>query len=124
VRQKWNPWSETIFWAPLPLLGFTPWTIYIAFMFNLIYQFFTHTELVGKPPGPIEFVFNTPSHHRVHHGSDPEYPDKNYGGILIIWDRMFRSFQKELHRPNYGLTTTTRSSSRSRVLSLPPTALH
>jgi sterol desaturase/sphingolipid hydroxylase (fatty acid hydroxylase superfamily) len=104
VRQKWNPWSEAIFWVPLPLLGFTPWTIYVAFMFNLINQFFTHTELVGKLPRPIEFVFNTPSHHRVHHGSDREYLDENYGGILIIWDRMFRSFQKEPHRPNYGLT--------------------
>ncbi|TLF97565.1 sterol desaturase family protein [Nocardia cyriacigeorgica] len=104
LRQKWNPWSEAIFWAPLPLLGFAPWTIYVAFMFNLIYQFFTHTELIGKLPRPIEFVFNTPSHHRVHHGSDPEYLDKNYAGILIIWDRMFGTFQEELHRPTYGLT--------------------
>ncbi|AHH18654.1 putative fatty acid hydroxylase [Nocardia nova SH22a] len=105
LRQKWNPWSEAIFWAPLPLLGFAPWTIYVAFMFNLIYQFFTHTEAIGKLPRPIEFVLNTPSHHRVHHGSDPEYLDKNYGGILIIWDRMFGTFQQELHRPTYGLTT-------------------
>ncbi|MEU6559813.1 sterol desaturase family protein [Nocardia nova] len=105
LRQKWNPWSEAIFWAPLPLLGFAPWTIYIAFTFNLIYQFFTHTEAIGKLPRPIEFVLNTPSHHRVHHGSDPEYLDKNYGGILIIWDRMFGTFQQELHRPTYGLTT-------------------
>ncbi|MZD07075.1 C-5 sterol desaturase, partial [Streptomyces sp. SID5785] len=105
LRQKWNPWSEAIFWAPLPLLGFSPWTIYVAFTVNLIYQFFTHTETVGRLPRPVEFVFNTPSHHRVHHGSDPEYLDKNYGGILIVWDRMFGTFQKELHRPTYGLTT-------------------
>jgi len=104
LRQKWNPWSEALFWLPLPLLGFPPWMIYIAFSVNLIYQFFIHTETVGKLPAPIEFVFNTPSHHRVHHGSDPEYLDKNYGGILIIWDRMFGSFQEELHRPRYGLT--------------------
>ncbi len=104
LRQKWNPWTEALFWLPLPLLGFPPWMIYIAFSFNLIYQFFIHTETVGKLPAPIEFVFNTPSHHRVHHGSDPEYLDKNYGGILIIWDRMFGSFQEELHRPRYGLT--------------------
>ncbi len=104
VRQKWNPWSEAIFWAPLALLGFTPWTIYVAFMLNLIYQFFIHTELVGKLTRPSELIFNTPSHHRVHHGCDPAYLDKNYGGILIIWDRMFRSFQQELHRPHYGLT--------------------
>ncbi|MGX1811133.1 sterol desaturase family protein [Nocardia sp. NPDC055321] len=105
LRQKWNPWSEATFWVPLPLLGFAPWTIYVAFAFNLIYQFFTHTETIGKLPRPIEYVLNTPSHHRVHHGSDPEYLDKNYGGILIIWDRMFGTFQPELHRPTYGLTT-------------------
>ena len=105
LRQKWNPWSEAIFWAPLPLLGFEPWTIYVAFMLNLFYQFFTHTESVGKLWRPIEYVFNTPSHHRVHHGSDPEYLDKNYAGILIIWDRMFGTFQEEMHRPTYGLTT-------------------
>ncbi|MGW4374001.1 sterol desaturase family protein [Streptomyces albidoflavus] len=104
VRQKWNPWSEAIFWAPLPLLGFAPWTIYVAFSFNLIYQFFTHTEAVGKLPRPVEFVLNTPSHHRVHHASDPEYLDKNYGGILIVWDRLFGTFQEETHRPTYGLT--------------------
>ncbi|MFC9873081.1 sterol desaturase family protein [Nocardia salmonicida] len=105
LRQKWNPWSEAIFWAPLPLLGFAPWTIYVAFAFNLIYQFFTHTETIDKMWRPIEFVFNTPSHHRVHHGSDAEYLDRNYGGILIVWDRMFGTFQPELHTPTYGLTT-------------------
>ncbi|MFE3228807.1 sterol desaturase family protein [Nocardia sp. NPDC059228] len=104
LRQKWNPWSEVIFWAPLPLLGFAPWTIYIAFILNQIYQFFTHTETIGKLWAPIEFVFNTPSHHRVHHGRDPEYLDKNYAGILMIWDRMFGTFQPEMHRPTYGLT--------------------
>ena len=83
----------------------TPWTIYVAFAFNMIYQFFTHTETIGRLPRPIEFVFNTPSHHRVHHASDPEYLDRNYGGILIIWDRMFGTFQRELHTPTYGLTS-------------------
>lgn len=105
LRQKWNPWFEGVAWMPLPFLGFPPWLIYTAFSVNLIYQFFTHTEKVGTLPKPIEFVFNTPSHHRVHHGSDPEYLDKNYAGILIIWDRMFGTFQQELHRPTYGLTT-------------------
>ncbi|SFS80884.1 sterol desaturase family protein [Saccharopolyspora flava] len=104
LRQKWNPWFEFFFWLPLPLLGFAPWALYVAFSFNLIYQFFVHTEAIDKLPRPIEFVFNTPSHHRVHHGSDPEYLDKNYAGILIIWDRMFGTFQPELHRPTYGLT--------------------
>ncbi len=104
LRQKWNPWSEAIFWLPLPVLGFAPWTIYVAFAFNLIYQFFTHTEMISRLPRPLEFVLNTPSHHRVHHGSDPEYLDRNYGGILIIWDRMFGTFQQEMHTPTYGLT--------------------
>lgn len=104
TRQKWNPWTEAIFWAPLALLGFAPWTIYIAFAFNLIYQFFTHTETIGRLGRPIEFVFNTPSHHRVHHASNPEYLDRNYGGILIIWDRTFGTFQREMHTPTYGLT--------------------
>ncbi len=104
LRQKWNPWFEFLFWLPLPFLGFSPWTIYVAFGVNLIYQFFTHTELIGKLWRPIELVMNTPSHHRVHHGSDPEYLDKNYAGILIIWDRMFGTFVEERQRPTYGLT--------------------
>lgn len=104
LRQKWNPWADAFFWLPFPLLGFAPWTLYVAFGFNLVYQFFTHTEKVETLGRPIEFIMNTPSHHRVHHGSDPEYLDKNYAGIFIIWDRMFGTFQKELHRPTYGLT--------------------
>jgi sterol desaturase/sphingolipid hydroxylase (fatty acid hydroxylase superfamily) len=104
LRQKWNPWFEFFFWLPLPFLGFAPWTLYVAFSINLVYQFFVHTETVRTLPRPIELVFNTPSHHRVHHGSDPEYLDKNYAGILIVWDRMFGTFQPERHRPTYGLT--------------------
>jgi sterol desaturase/sphingolipid hydroxylase (fatty acid hydroxylase superfamily) len=104
LRQKWNPWFEFFFWLPLPFLGFAPWTLYVAFSINLVYQFFVHTETIRTLPRPIELVFNTPSHHRVHHGSDPEYLDKNYAGILIVWDRMFGTFQPERHRPTYGLT--------------------
>jgi len=104
LRQKWNPWFEFFFWLPLPFLGFAPWTIYVAFSFSLIYQFFVHTELIGRLPRPVELVFNTPSHHRVHHGSDPEYLDRNYAGILIVWDRMFGTFAEEKRRPTYGLT--------------------
>jgi sterol desaturase/sphingolipid hydroxylase (fatty acid hydroxylase superfamily) len=104
VRQKWNPWFELLFWVPLPLLGVPPWLIFTAFSINLIFQFFVHTERVGRLPGPIEFVFNTPSHHRVHHASDRDYLDKNYAGILIIWDRLFGTYAQETHRPTYGLT--------------------
>ena len=105
LRQKWNPWFDVVFWLPLPFLGIPPWAIFAVFSFNLIYQFTTHTELVDKLWAPIEFVMNTPSHHRVHHGSDELYLDKNYAGIFIIWDRMFGTFQKEIQRPKYGLTT-------------------
>ncbi|MGH8962533.1 MAG: sterol desaturase family protein [Jatrophihabitantaceae bacterium] len=105
LRQKWNPWGELLFWVPLPLLGVPPWMIFTAFSINLIFQFFVHTEKVGKLWWPIELAFNTPSHHRVHHASDPDYLDKNYAGILIIWDRMFGSYAEETHRPTYGLTT-------------------
>jgi sterol desaturase/sphingolipid hydroxylase (fatty acid hydroxylase superfamily) len=104
LRQKWNLWFETLVWLPLPLLGMPPALIYTGFSINLVYQFWVHTETIGKLPRPFEFVFNTPSHHRVHHGSDPEYLDKNYAGILIIWDRMFGTYAEERQRPRYGLT--------------------
>jgi sterol desaturase/sphingolipid hydroxylase (fatty acid hydroxylase superfamily) len=104
VRQKWNPWWELMVWVPLPLIGMSPAMVFTAFSVNLIFQFFVHTERVDRMWKPIEFVFNTPSHHRVHHGSDPEYLDRNYAGILIIWDRLFNSYADETHRPTYGLT--------------------
>ncbi len=104
LRQKWNNSGELIMWIPLPLLGIPPWMVFTSFSISLIYQFWIHTERIGTLPRPVEFIFNTPSHHRVHHGTDPQYLDRNYGGILIIWDRLFGSFQPELFRPHYGLT--------------------
>lgn len=104
LRQKWNNSGEILMWIPLPLLGVPPWMVFVAFSISLIYQFWIHTEHIGKLWRPFEFVFNTPSHHRVHHGMDPLYLDKNYGGILIIWDRLFGTFQPEVFRPHYGLT--------------------
>jgi sterol desaturase/sphingolipid hydroxylase (fatty acid hydroxylase superfamily) len=105
LRQTWTPFTSWVFWAPLALLGFHPVLIVTAQSVSLLYQFFIHTEAVGKL-GPLEWVFNTPSHHRVHHGSNPRYLDKNYAGILIVWDRLFGTFQEELaeDRPVYGLT--------------------
>ena len=105
LRQKWNNTGEIIVWTPLPLLGIPPWMVFTSFSINLIYQFWIHTERIGTLPRPIEFVFNTPSHHRVHHGTDKLYIDRNYGGIFILWDRLFGSFQPEVFRPHYGLTT-------------------
>lgn len=104
LRQKWNNSGEVLMWIPLPLLGIPPWMVFASFSVNLIYQFWVHTERIGKLWRPFEFVFNTPSHHRVHHGMDPDYLDKNYAGILIIWDRIFGTFKAEEFRPHYGLT--------------------
>ena len=95
LRQSW-PTSVTgaIFFLPTAMLG-VPFEVYFAATgVNLLYQFWIHTRLIGKM-GPLEWVFNTPSHHRVHHGVNPEYVDKNYGGILIIWDRLFGTFAEE-----------------------------
>ena len=105
LRQPWVPMTALPFWAPLALAGFAPWMIFGMQSVSLIYQFFLHTERVGTLPRPIEFLFNTPSHHRVHHGSDDLYLDRNYAGILIIWDRLFGTFQGEEHPVTYGLTT-------------------
>jgi sterol desaturase/sphingolipid hydroxylase (fatty acid hydroxylase superfamily) len=115
VRQKWNPWWELLVWVPLPLLGLPPALLFTAFSINLIFQFFVHTERIDRMWAPIEFVFNTPSHHRVHHGSDPEYLDRNYGGVLILWDRLFGSFTEEARRPTYGLTVDVDSHNPFRL---------
>jgi len=80
LRQTWTPMTALPFWAGLALLGFQPWMILTQQAISLIYQFWIHTERIGRLPAPIEFVFNTPSHHRVHHGSNELYLDRNYGG--------------------------------------------
>lgn len=99
-----DPIVSVMFHFPLILMGFNPILIFAAEVLVQAYQFWLHNEMIGKL-GPIEWLFNTPSHHRVHHGSDRKYIDKNFGGILIIWDRLFGTFQKEEELPNYGLTT-------------------
>ena len=104
LRQTWVPMAALPFWLPLALLGFKPWMIILQQAISLTYQFFIHTERVGKLPRPIELIFNTPSHHRAHHGSNDIYLDKNYGGITIIWDRLLGTFQAETERVKYGLT--------------------
>jgi sterol desaturase/sphingolipid hydroxylase (fatty acid hydroxylase superfamily) len=104
LRQPWVVVSTLPFLAPLALLGVAPELILTSFAINLLYQFLIHTEVVHRMWAPIELVFNTPSHHRVHHGSNPQYLDKNYGGVLIVWDRMFGSFEPEVAPVVYGLT--------------------
>jgi alkylglycerol monooxygenase len=92
-----------VFYLPLALLGFPPTWFAAMSSFDTLYQFWIHTRLIGKL-GPLELVLNTPSHHRVHHGRNPKYLDKNYAGTLIIWDRMCGTFQVEEEEPVYGLT--------------------
>jgi sterol desaturase/sphingolipid hydroxylase (fatty acid hydroxylase superfamily) len=104
LRQSWTtPLTGPVFWLGLPLLGFHPAMIAIVQAISLIYQFWLHTELIGRL-GPFEWLFNTPSHHRVHHGRNVEYLDRNYGGVLILWDRLFGSFEPEAAPVDYGLT--------------------
>ena len=95
--------ARCLFWSILPLIGFPPEMITIFLLIHGAYPFFTHTQLVGKL-GWLEYILVTPSHHRVHHSSNPEYLDKNYGDMLIIWDKIFGTFAEEKEQPVYGLT--------------------
>lgn len=91
------------FYLPLALLGVPPFIFAMSNAISTLYQFWIHTEAIDQL-GPLETVINTPSHHRVHHARNPHYLDKNYGAILIVWDRLFGSFIKEQERPVYGIT--------------------
>ena len=109
VRLGWTGkiTGTTLFFAPLVWLGFAPLVVAVALAVNLLYQFWLHTTWVPKLGRWFEWVFNTPSHHRVHHGSNPEYLDCNYGGVVIVFDRLFGSFVEERDDVpvRYGLTT-------------------
>ena len=100
-----QPWLEGVvawpFYLPIALLGFPLEAFVIAVTIDQVYQFWIHTRTIGTL-GPLEGLLNTPSAHRVHHGIDPAYVDKNYGGILVIWDRIFGSYVPEAHEPTYG----------------------
>ena len=106
LRQTWSgSFFSFVFWIWLPLIGFHPGMILLQMSISLLYQFWIHTETIQKMPAWFEAVMNTPSHHRVHHGSNPLYLDRNHAGILIIWDRLFGTFQPELEEEKvvYGL---------------------
>jgi sterol desaturase/sphingolipid hydroxylase (fatty acid hydroxylase superfamily) len=106
LRQTWTGKLTlgVIFWLPLVLLGFPPEMVFLFTGISLIYQFWIHTEAIDRL-GPLEIVLNTPSHHRVHHAVNPRYLDANYGGVLIVWDRLFGTFVAERadDRPIYGI---------------------
>ncbi len=103
LRQPVTSVNELAFFPVLCVFGLRPPIVFVAGGINLVYQFWIHTEAVGRLPRPVEFVFNSPSHHRVHHGSNREYLDRNYGGILILWDRLFQTFEAEVAPVRYGL---------------------
>ena len=106
LRQAWgSPFTSPIFWTIMPILGFPLEMVLIQMAVNLLYQFWLHTEAIDKLPKWFEFIFNTPSHHRAHHGRNARYLDCNYGGIFIVWDRMFGTFVPETEKVDYGITT-------------------
>jgi alkylglycerol monooxygenase len=102
LRQPWfESFFSPFFYLPLALLGFPPIMYLGGVTIDTLYQFWIHTRAIGKL-GPVEWIMNTPSHHRVHHGIDPEYVDRNYAGIFIVWDRLFGSYRREEREPVYG----------------------
>jgi sterol desaturase/sphingolipid hydroxylase (fatty acid hydroxylase superfamily) len=115
LRQTWTGSFYTfIFWLWLPLVGFPPLMIMTVQAISLLYQFWIHTEVI-RSLGPLELVFNTPSHHRVHHASNGRYLDRNHAGWLIIWDRIFGSFEQEREKTVYGLTRNIHSYNPLRI---------
>ncbi|HEX8383219.1 MAG TPA: sterol desaturase family protein [Sphingomonas sp.] len=107
LRQSWTGFFSLafLFRLPLFLIGFPPAMVFFVAALNLIYQFWIHTEVVGRLPRWVEAVMNTPSHHRVHHATNARYLDRNYAGVFIVWDRLFGTFERERdeERPRYGL---------------------
>jgi len=102
LRQSWfSSLTAWIFYAPLAVAGFPPAMFVVMTTVNTLYQFWIHTRTIGTL-GPLEWFMNTPSHHRVHHGTNPRYLDANYAGIFIVWDKLFRTFSPETGEPVYG----------------------
>ncbi|HEY7406281.1 MAG TPA: sterol desaturase family protein [Candidatus Angelobacter sp.] len=115
LRQTWTGgFMSFVFWLWLPLVGFPPLMIMTMQAISLLYQFWVHTELIHTL-GPFEWVMNTPSHHRVHHGSNQRYLDRNHAGVLIVWDRLFGTFEPEGERVIYGLTKNINSYNPLRI---------
>lgn len=102
-RLSWVQSIKIVFFIPVALMGFDPVVFFICNQIAVLYQFWIHTEMINKLHPVIEYIFVTPSHHRVHHGTNPQYIDKNYGSSLIIWDRIFGTFEPEGERPIYGI---------------------
>ncbi|GAA2748237.1 sterol desaturase family protein [Kitasatospora cinereorecta] len=115
LRQPWTGATSWVFYVPMVLAGVHPAALAFCSSVNLVYQFWIHTERIDRLARPIEYVLNTPSHHRVHHASQGGYLDRNFGGILILFDRMFGSFTPETDRPVFGLTKNITTHNPLRV---------
>ena len=115
LRQTWTGFTAFVFYLPLVALGVHPGVLAFASSVNLLYQFWIHTERIDRMPRWFEAVFNTPSHHRVHHASQGSYLDRNFAGMLIVWDRWFGTFEPEGERPVYGLTRNIQTNNPLRV---------
>ncbi|MFB7937224.1 sterol desaturase family protein [Streptomyces sp. NPDC056049] len=115
LRQPWTGFTSWPFYLPMIALGVHPAAVAFCSSVSLVYQFWIHTERVDRLPRPFEYVLNTPSHHRVHHASQGGYLDRNFGGILIVWDRLFGSWAGENERPVYGLTKNIETYNPLRV---------
>ena len=114
-RQAWfGPVSKIPFFMVMPLIGFDPTMIAVAGVISTLWGIVGHTQIIGKL-GPLEWIFNTPSHHRVHHGSNAEYIDKNYGNLLIIWDRLFGTFEPEKDKVKYGLVNNVNTYNPTKI---------
>lgn len=103
-RLGWTSNIKIVFFVPVILMGFDPIVFFLCHQIAVLYQFWIHSPIIQKLPAPIEYIFVTPSSHRVHHGTNPQYIDKNYGSSLIIWDRMFGTFEPEGEKVVYGIT--------------------
>lgn len=108
-RLGWTQHIKFIFFIPIVLMGFDPVLFFICHQIEVLYQFWIHTEYIRKLPAPIEYIFVTPSHHRVHHSTNDKYLDKNFGSTFIIWDRLFGTFEAEEEQTLYGITVPINS---------------
>ncbi|PTS97110.1 fatty acid hydroxylase [Pedobacter sp. HMWF019] len=108
-RQSWFQYTKVIFFIPLLLTGVHPVIFFVANQLSLLYQFWVHTEAIGKLSPFVEKYLGTPSNHRVHHGSQEKYLDKNFGAVFMIWDHLFGTFQYEMEKPKYGITSPLKS---------------
>lgn len=115
-RQSWVQHLKTIFFIPVALIGFNPVIFFVTSQLSTLYQFWVHTEAIGKLHPFIERYFGTPSNHRVHHGSQEKYLDKNFGATFMIWDHWFGTFQYEQEKPIYGLTSPLENKTNPFVL--------